>query len=176
MLFFTTVGIMNADPGLLKIARSFNTDASTLLFKVSLPAAIPSIFVGMRIAALLVFFVLIGAEMLGTDSGLGWLVHNSGMNYQIKGIYAAAFTVVLVGYAFARFLYWLESRIFEVWRTSDAVTGPDADQSNGVHQQDESQRGKSNRPNIAKPDFDPIRLLASVNAPALVTVARRSRL
>jgi NitT/TauT family transport system permease protein len=115
VLFFTTVGIVNADPVLLKVARSFVADPLSIFVKVTLPSAIPAVFVGVRIAAGLVFFVLIGAEMLGTDAGLGWLVHNSGMNYQIKGIYAAALAVVLVGYGFSRSLMHLESRIFALF-------------------------------------------------------------
>ncbi len=39
-----------------------------------------------------------GAEMLGGSGGLGWLVHNSAMNYQIPGIYAGALFVIVLGY------------------------------------------------------------------------------
>lgn len=124
VLFFTTVGLVNADPLLLKTARSFGADPNTILFKVSLPAAIPSIFVGVRIAAGLVFFVLVGAEMLGTNAGLGWLVHNSGMNYQIKGIYAGALAVVLIGFAFSRLLLSLEARIIAVFSKHEKVGEP----------------------------------------------------
>lgn len=124
VLFFTTVGIVNADPLLLKTARSLGADADTILFKVALPSAIPSIFVGVRIAAGLVFFVLVGAEMLGTNAGLGWLVHNSGMNYQIKGIYAGALAVILIGFAFSRLLLGFEARIFAAFSQQEKGSEP----------------------------------------------------
>lgn len=123
VLFFSSVGIVNTDPLLLKTARSLGAAPNTILFKVALPSAIPSIFVGVRIAAGLVFFVLVGAEMLGTNAGLGWLVHNSGMNYQIAGIYAGALAVILVGFVFSRLLLSLEARIFAVFSGEEKSLG-----------------------------------------------------
>jgi NitT/TauT family transport system permease protein len=79
---------------------------------VLLPTAWPMIFVGLRVASFMVFFTLIGAEMIGTTGGLGWLVHNSAMNYQIPGIYAAALIVTLLGLLLHQGLALAEQRLF----------------------------------------------------------------
>lgn len=112
VLFYSVAGISSVEPLLIKAARSMSLDDERLLWKVLLPAALPTIFIGIRTAAGLVFFVLVGAEMLGTNGGLGWLVHNSAMNYQITGIYAGALIVVLLGFALDRSLGVLEGQLF----------------------------------------------------------------
>jgi NitT/TauT family transport system permease protein len=45
----------------------------------------------------LVFFMLIGAEMIGTGAGLGWFMHNAGATYQVPRIYASGALIVLLG-------------------------------------------------------------------------------
>lgn len=118
VLFFSAVGVAQADPTLIKAARSLGASSRVVLYQVALPSAVPSIFVGIRIAAGLVFFVLVGAEMLGTNAGLGWLVHNASMNYQVHGIYASALVVVVLGYLISRTLARLERSVYLVFRTS----------------------------------------------------------
>ncbi len=118
--FFSITGVVTAEPALVKTARSFGICGRELLVKVILPAAIPTLFVGIRIAANLVFFVLVGAEMLGTNAGLGWLVHNSAMNFQIKGIYAGALVVVLLGYGLTKALERAEHWVYEVYERTES--------------------------------------------------------
>jgi NitT/TauT family transport system permease protein len=120
VMFFSITGVATADPALVKTAQSFGISHRELLVKVILPAAIPTLFVGVRIAANLVFFVLVGAEMLGTNAGLGWLVHNSAMNYQIKGIYAGALLVVLLGYGLSKTLDCAERGVHRVYEKANS--------------------------------------------------------
>ena len=112
IVFYTVTAMSTIDTSLLKTARAMAAAPATLLWRVALPAAIPTVFVGIRIASSLVFFVLVGAEMLGTTGGLGWLVHNSAMNYQIRGIYAGALLVILLGYGLHTGLVAIETRLF----------------------------------------------------------------
>jgi NitT/TauT family transport system permease protein len=109
ILFYAVTGALNVDRDLIKLGRSFGLSAGALLLRVVLPASFPAAFVGVRIAGGLVFFILVAAEMLGASGGLGWLVHNSAMNYQVRGIYAAALLVVVLGYALDHSLRYLES-------------------------------------------------------------------
>ena len=86
-----------------------------LTLKVLLPAALPTIFVGIRIGATITFYILVAAEMLGASAGLGYLVHNSAMNYQIPRIYAGATFIVIFGYLLNRSLIHLE-RVLFAWQ------------------------------------------------------------
>lgn len=97
ILFHTITGVKGVDPLLIKSARSMGADRKTLLLKVVLPAAAPSVFTGLKIGSGTAFFMLIAAEMIGASSGLGWLVWNAQVNYQIPRLFAATVTISVLG-------------------------------------------------------------------------------
>jgi NitT/TauT family transport system permease protein len=113
VLFYTITATRSVDPVQIKSAAAMGVSRPEMLFKVILPASVPTIFVGIRIGASLTFFILIAAEMLGASSGLGWMVHNSAMNYLIPRIYASAFFIVVLGFLFNRFLLFIENSLFD---------------------------------------------------------------
>ena len=119
ILFYTITATRTVDPLQIKSAAALGVTRSQMLCKVILPAAVPTIFIGIRIGASLTFFILIAAEMLGAGSGLGWLVHNSAMNYLIPRIYAGATFIILLGFLLNRFLLYLEKSLF-AWQESPA--------------------------------------------------------
>jgi len=123
ILFYTITATRDVDPIQEKSAASMGISSTDLILKVILPAALPTIFVGIRIGATITFYILIAAEMLGASAGLGYLVHNAAMNYQIPRIYAGATFIVIFGYLLNRLLLYLEKLLF-AWRedTSSAIT------------------------------------------------------
>ena len=123
ILFYAVSASRNVDPIQEKSAASMGISRADLILKVTLPASLPTIFVGIRIGATITFYILVAAEMLGASAGLGYLVHNAAMNYQIPRIYAGATFIVIFGYLMNRMLIYLESLLF-AWRenTSAAVT------------------------------------------------------
>lgn len=104
ILFNTIQGVRNIDPLLIKAATTMGTRKFTLFWKVILPAAAPSIFTGIRMGAGNSFFMLIAAEMIGSSAGLGWMVLNSQVNYQIPKLYAAAVTIAVLGITINRLI------------------------------------------------------------------------
>jgi NitT/TauT family transport system permease protein len=117
ILLNTITGIQNVDGLLIKSARSLGVTGRQLFFKVILPAASPNIFHGLRTGAGVAFFMLIAAEMIGASSGLGWLVLNAQITYQIPKLFAATVMISALGltlnYLFGRvehkFLSWKEN-------------------------------------------------------------------
>jgi NitT/TauT family transport system permease protein len=97
--FSTITGVRTVDPLLLKAARSLGLGRFSLFVRVTLPAAAPSILTGIRLAAGYAFIMLIAAEMMGSSSGLGWLVIQSQEAYNVTRIFAGAvvITVLAVG-------------------------------------------------------------------------------
>jgi NitT/TauT family transport system permease protein len=59
--------------------------------------------------------MLIAAEMVGAKSGLGWMVMNAQVNYQIPRLYLAAVIIALLGMALNYGIHWLERRIVK-WK------------------------------------------------------------
>lgn len=127
ILFYTVTASRTVDPLLVKTARSLGVGGLELFRSVLLPGALPTLFTGVRIGAGLVFFMLVAAEMLGANAGVGWLVHNSAMNFQLPRMYAGAVAIVFLGYALNRGLLAVERSLF-AWRaaSAEAVTGRQA--------------------------------------------------
>ncbi len=97
ILFSTMTGMKGADPTLVRSARSMGAGVFTLFFKVILPASSPAIFSGLKMGAGTAFFMLIAAEMIGASRGLGWLVWNSQINFQMPRLFAATVLISLLG-------------------------------------------------------------------------------
>lgn len=84
--------------------------------KVVFPAAVPTIFTGIRISGAAAILVLIAAELVGATEGLGFLISYSQMNFLIPKMYAAILTTTMLGLAVNCGLVALERR-FSRWRT-----------------------------------------------------------
>jgi len=93
----TVGGVRSVDTAILRSARSMGVRGPAWLFGVLLPAAAHAIFTGVRAGGGLLFFMLIGAEMIGAGAGLGWFLHNAAANYQITRIYAAGLLILVCG-------------------------------------------------------------------------------
>ncbi|MFZ4855576.1 MAG: ABC transporter permease [Desulfuromonadaceae bacterium] len=119
VIFYTITATRSVDPLMVKMSASLGISRREQLFKVILPASLPTIFVGVRISAGLTFFILMAAEMLGASAGVGYLVHNAAMNYKIPSIYAGSTLIVLLGYFLNKGLLRLERTLF-VWQEKSA--------------------------------------------------------
>ncbi|WP_338452967.1 ABC transporter permease [Niallia oryzisoli] len=115
ILLQTIAGVKNVDPLLIKSARSMNVSSYKLFTKVILPAALPTIFVGIRMAGTGCILVLMAAEMIGAKAGLGYLITSAQYNYEIPKMYAGIITISLLGLLVNLGLTSLERR-FSRWR------------------------------------------------------------
>ena len=117
----TISGVKSIDPLLVKSARSMGASKKVLFWKVVLPGAAPAIFTGIRMGAGISFFMLIAAEMIGASAGLGWLVLNSEVNYQIPKLFAATVTIALLGILITNLLGLIEKKLI-TWK-EDSFAG-----------------------------------------------------
>lgn len=115
ILFTTIAGIQNVDPLLVRCARAMSAGRVQIFFKVVLPAAFPAIMTGIRSGLTMSFLMLIGAESMGADSGLGWLIHNAQSMGFVPRIYLGAILVAGVGLALNYLLEALEKSIVD-WK------------------------------------------------------------
>ena len=113
----TISGVRTVDPLLIKSAQSLGLPPIRLFQKVILPAAVPTIFTGLRMAAASSILVLIAAEMVGAKAGLGYLITASQLNFQIPNMYAGIVAIALVGLVFNGVLVFVENRLSR-WRTT----------------------------------------------------------
>lgn len=97
VLLNTISAVKNVDPLLIKSARSMNISSFKLFYKVILPASVPTIFTGVRMAGTGAILVLIAAEMIGAKAGLGYFITYSQYNFLIAEMYAGIITIALLG-------------------------------------------------------------------------------
>ncbi len=116
ILLSTISGVATVDPQLLRSAKVLGLSPVATFRKVVFPAAVPTIFTGIRISGAAAILVLIAAELVGATQGLGFLINYSSMNFLIPKMYAAILTTTLVGLAVNYGLVALERR-FSRWRT-----------------------------------------------------------
>jgi hypothetical protein len=82
-----------------------------LFDKVILPASVPTIFTGIRVAAAHSIIVLIAAEMVGAKAGLGYFVNAAEFNFQMPEMYAGILSLALLGRLVNFALVRIEARL-----------------------------------------------------------------
>jgi NitT/TauT family transport system permease protein len=91
-------GVSNVPSIYRRAGRNFGLTGPQVLAKVVFPAALPQIVVGLRLALGIAWLVVVAAEMIAVDSGLGYLVidaRNSGKRYDL--VVAAMLTIGVIG-------------------------------------------------------------------------------
>jgi NitT/TauT family transport system permease protein len=117
VLLNTISGVESVDPLLVKSSRSLGFGSFRTFQKVVLPAAVPTIFTGIRLAGSFSLLVLIAAELVGANSGLGFLITYSQQNFAIPNMYAAIITISMIGIVLNQLLLLLE-RHFSTWKAA----------------------------------------------------------
>lgn len=107
----TVSGVRNVDPLLVRSARSMGLGPLRLFVKVVLPASVPAVFTGIRVAGAYSILVLIAAEMVGAKAGLGYLVNYSQYTFEIPKMYAGIVTLAVLGLAFNHAVVFVERRL-----------------------------------------------------------------
>lgn len=93
-------GVANVPAIFRRAGRNFGLTAPQTLARVVFPAALPQIIVGLRLALGIAWVVMVAAEMIAVDSGLGYLVidaRNSGKRYDL--VVAAMLVIGVIGLA-----------------------------------------------------------------------------
>lgn len=96
----TVEGLAGARPVLVNVGRSFRLTNSQLFRKILLPAAMPSIFVGLRLGLIFAMINIVGVEFLINFGGLGQLINELAERYDLPGTYGAILFVILVSVVF----------------------------------------------------------------------------
>lgn len=115
-IFTTTVeGIKYVDPLLLRAAASLGGSGRDIFRYVVLPAALPNIITGLRIGFGLSFFVIVAAEFIAADSGLGFLINDARTFFLVANMLLGAAVIGAIGFTFNILLRRLEAWLLR-WR------------------------------------------------------------
>jgi nitrate/nitrite transport system permease protein len=108
----TALGVSSVDKDFINVARVLRLSPATTVFKVILPASLPLIFAGLRISLGVGWMVLIAAEMLAQNPGLGkfvWDEFQNGSSQSLARIMVAVLTIGLIGVGLDRIMVMLQS-------------------------------------------------------------------
>jgi ABC-type nitrate/sulfonate/bicarbonate transport system permease component len=119
-VFFPTAiaaasGIDNVPRGLIRMAQSFNLPFAAILAKVVFPGALPSIIAGFRISASTALLLVVAAEMIGAQDGIGAFVLAEGNLMQTDRLMAGVVVLSLLGLGIGALLSGIEKRLLR-WR------------------------------------------------------------
>ncbi|GAB1258278.1 ABC transporter permease [Aurantivibrio plasticivorans] len=121
MVINTSVGVAGIDSDLVNVSRVLRLPALKHVQKIVLPASVPMIFTGMRLSLGIAWMVLIAAEMLAQNPGLGkfvWDEFQNGSSDSLARIMAAVIVIGLIGFLLDRGMLLLQ-RFFS-WDKSTA--------------------------------------------------------
>lgn len=113
-LLNTIVGVSNISPDLQNVSRVLQLNWLTHVRRIVLPSAVPMIFTGLRLSLGIAWMVLIAAEMLAQNPGLGkfvWDEFQNGSSDSLSRICVAVLVIGLIGYALDRLMLQLQQRV-----------------------------------------------------------------
>jgi NitT/TauT family transport system permease protein len=117
LLLNTIAAVKQVDPLLIKSARTMGASPQQLFRKVILPAALPTIFVGIRLASASAMLVLVASEMVGAKAGLGYLIIYSQYSFLIPQMYFGILGITVIGLTFNAVLEVLEGQLMR-WKAA----------------------------------------------------------
>lgn len=97
ILVNTIVGVKNIDPNLVRAARSLGAPEHKLLMRIVLKGALPQIITGVRIGLGVGWMALVAAELVGANSGLGFLINDARSMLRTDIIMVGMLTIGLIG-------------------------------------------------------------------------------
>ncbi len=108
----TSTGVAGIDKDLLNVSRVLQLNWFTTVRKVVIPASLPMIFTGLRLSLSVGWMVLIAAEMLAQNPGLGkfvWDEFQNGSSSSLARILVAVFTIGFIGFLLDRIMHSLQA-------------------------------------------------------------------
>lgn len=110
VLLSTLHGLESVDRDVLGAAQVDGANAGQILWLVQLPLAKPLILTSIRLAAGLSWLSLIAAEMLGSNSGLGYAALMYSQSFEYPKMYAAVVAIAAIGYGMTRLVQIYQKR------------------------------------------------------------------
>jgi NitT/TauT family transport system permease protein len=104
----TVEGLSSTRRVLINVGRSLKLTGTQLFTKILFPAALPTIFVGVRLGLIFTLINVVGVEFLINFGGLGQVINDLAERYDLPGTYAAICFVILVSICFFALTGWIE--------------------------------------------------------------------
>lgn len=115
----TYLGVRAIQTRWIWTAQNLGASRGTILRRVLVPAALPSIFSGIRIALPIAITVVVVTEMIGDSADLGYYITIFSTRFRYANVYAGIITVGACGFLLDRLVVWARARLV-YWESEDA--------------------------------------------------------
>jgi len=107
----TLTGVMSVEEDKIRSARSMGASEWQIVLHVIIPATVPYMFTGIRLAMGTSFMAIIGAEMIASNEGVGYLIWNSRLFFRTDWIFVGLICLGLMGFLTDRAVAWIGRRL-----------------------------------------------------------------
>lgn len=116
MVVSTYGAVDNVDRSLIRMGQSFGLSWLSIVRKIILPGAMPGILSGLRISLAIAIILLVAAEMLGAEYGIGAYILLAGSLYDLNRLFAGVVILSVLGVLVSAIIGLVERRVLR-WRT-----------------------------------------------------------
>jgi NitT/TauT family transport system permease protein len=111
VLLDTVAGVVHIDKIYLEVAKSFGASRWIFFRTVAFPGALPFIFNGIKLGLGVGLLLIVAAEMIGAESGLGYLIWAGFKTFSLERMYVGLIMLAFLGYIFTILLSQLEKLV-----------------------------------------------------------------
>ncbi len=116
VLLNTMAGVLGLDRAYFSIAKAFGASPRDIFLTVAFPGALPAIFTGLKLGMGFALIVIVGAELLGSEAGIGFLIWRAYQIFAIDVMFVGLLVTAVLGWAATVGLDWVEHRLLP-WRS-----------------------------------------------------------
>ena len=106
----------NVDRSLIRMGQSFSLSWFSIVTKIVVPGAMPVILSGLRVSLAIAIILLVAAEMLGAEYGIGAYILEAGSLYDLERLFAGVVILSIMGVSVSAVIGAFEKRLLD-WRT-----------------------------------------------------------
>lgn len=107
----TSAGVATVPRGLIRAAVNLGATRLQLFWRVIFPASLPAIMTGLKTGLAVSWAVVVAAELLGAQKGLGYMIEDAATFYRISAVYVGVILIGGIGLAMTTTLNWIEHRL-----------------------------------------------------------------
>jgi NitT/TauT family transport system permease protein len=104
LIINTMAGVLQIDRIYLDVGKNFGATRGQMFYTVALPGALPSIFAGIKLGVGMGLVLIAISEMIGADSGLGYMIWNAWQTLSVETMYVGLVVIAIIGYVLSLFL------------------------------------------------------------------------
>ena len=120
ILLNTIDGVRGTSAAVRETARAYRIPAHLVVFRVALPAAMPQIMAGIRVALSVGLVLMVISEFFGADSGVGFYIAEASTRFATRQAWAGTILVGVLGYVLSAGFLLVERRVL-AWYFQDAT-------------------------------------------------------